>query len=103
MAKIIRKKRKFKLNSLLTLICAISFVGYLGSVTILKSHNISLNYELASINAENEEASRALESLRLEVSSYTDREYIMNVCNENGEDLSYSQQRVSYIYSEDSE
>lgn len=98
MAKIIRKKRKFKLNSLLTFICVLSFVGYIGSVTILKSHNISLNYELATLNAENEEAGRTLESLRLEVSSYTDREYIMNVCNENGEALSYSQQRVSYIY-----
>lgn len=98
MAKLIRKKRKFKLNSLLSLICVISGIAYVGSVTIVKSHNMSLNYELAQLNDENEEASRTLESLRLEVTSYTDREYIMNVCNESGEALTYSQQRVSYIY-----
>ena len=103
MAKIIRRKRKFRLNNLLALICVFSFIGYLGSVTLLKSYNISLNYELAQLNMENEEANRALESLRLEVTSYTDREYIMNVVNENGEDLTYSQQRITYIYNTDQE
>ena len=103
MAKIIRRKRKFRLNNLLALICVFSFIGYLCSVTLLKSYNISLNYELAQVNMENEEANRALESLRLEVTSYTDREYIMNVVNENGEDLTYSQQRITYIYNTDQE
>ena len=103
MAKIIKKKRKFRLNSFLTFVCVLSGLGYVGSVTVLHAHNVSKNYELIQLNIQNEEAQKKLETLRLEVASYTDREYIMNIVNENGEELTYSQQRVNYISNSEEE
>lgn len=98
MAKIIRKKRKFKLNSFINLVFVLSLMSYLTAVTLLHSHNVSLNYELANVLSENDAASEKLETLRLEVTSYTEREYLLSMCNDNGEALSYSQARVSYIH-----
>lgn len=85
------------------MIFVVSMLGYIGSVTVLHAHNVSKNYELIQLTQRNEEAQKNLETLRLEVANYTDREYIMNICNESGEELTYSQQRVTYISNSEEE
>ncbi len=97
MAKIVKKRRKFKLQGLLSIICVFSVFAYLGSAFLLKSMNMSLNYQLSQLNAQNAEDQKELDTLRIEVSRYTEREYLMTVLKDNGVDLTFSSDRITYI------
>ena len=100
MAKIVRKRRKFKLHNLLGIVCALSAVLYFSSITFLKSYNISLNKNYQTLKVQNEEEQKDLEILRLEVAKYTEREYLMSVCAEYGYELSFDSDRIEYITAE---
>ena len=100
MAKIIKKKKKFRLNTLITTMFIISIVGYVSSVTFLRSYNISLSYDLASISSSNEDNSKKLETLRLDVAKYTEKEYLMSMSNENGSNLKLDQNNIVRIVNE---
>lgn len=97
MAKIVKKKRKLKIHNLLSVICVFSIVAYLCSAFVLRSINMSLNYELSQLNSVNQEQQKELETLRIEVTKYTEREYLMAVLNENGIDLTFDSDRITYI------
>lgn len=97
MAKIVKKRRKLKVHNLINLIFAISIVAYLGSILGLKSYNMTLNYNLAKLETANQEAQKELDTLRLDVAKYTEREYLMSVCAEYGIDLNFDSDRITYI------
>lgn len=97
MAKIVKKRRKLKIHNLLSVICVFSVVAYLSSAFVLRSVNMSLNYELSQLNSVNQEQQKELETLRIEVTKYTEREYLMAVLNENGIDLTFDSDRITYI------
>ena len=97
MAKIVRRKRKLKLQNLLTLLLLVSLVLYFSSITFIKSYNISLNKNYQTIKMQNEEEQKELEILRLDVAKYTEREYLMSVCAQYGYDLSFDSDRIEYI------
>lgn len=97
MAKIVKKRRKLKIHNLVNIIFVFSLVAYFASFSILRSVNMSLNYELSQLNSENQENQKELETLRLEVTKYTEREYLMAVLTENGIDLTFDSDRITYI------
>ena len=103
MAKIVKKRRKLKIHNLLSVVCVLSVIAYLGSAFGLKSMNMSLNYELSQLNSVNQENQKELETLRIEVTKYTEREYLMAVLNENGIDLTFDSDRITYITEQVSE
>lgn len=103
MAKIVKKRRKLKIHNLLSVICALSVVAYLGSAFVLRSVNMSLNYELSQLNSVNQENQKELDTLRIEVTKYTEREYLMAVLTENGIDLTFDSDRITYITEQVSE
>ena len=103
MAKIVKKRRKLKIYNLLSIICVLSIVAYLGSAFVLRSINMSLNYELSQLNSVNQEQQKELDTLRIEVTKYTEREYLMAVLNENGIDLTFDSDRITYITEQVSE
>ena len=97
MAKIIKKKRKLKIHNLVNMIFVVSLFMYLSSFLFLKSYNITLNKEYTNIKLANEEEQKELETLRLEVAKYTEREYLVSVCAEYGVDLTFDSDRITYI------
>lgn len=103
MAKIVKKRRKLKIHNLVNIIFVLSIVAYLGSAFVLRSINMSLNYELSQLNSVNQEQQKELETLRIEVTKYTEREYLMAVLSENGIDLTFDSDRITYITEQVSE
>lgn len=97
MARIIRKKRKLKIHNLVNTIATLSLIAYLCSAFLLRSMNMTLNYQLSQLNSVNQENQKELETLRIEVTKYTEREYLMAKCAEYGVDLSFDSDRISYI------
>lgn len=94
-----KKKRKMKLNNLLTVICIVSGVLYFSSAMLLKSHNLSLNYKIEEIKAENAEKAKELESLQVDVSKLEDRVNIQEFADTHG--LKYNTENIFYIQKED--
>lgn len=69
MARIIKKRKTLKVNKILSFILALSCVMNLFSITVIKSHNLSLNKEIETIVIQNEENERNLQSLEIEVAN----------------------------------
>lgn len=101
MAKIVKKKRKLKLQGVIRIVFACSLISYLGTALLVRSKNVSLNRELTRLTAENQENQKVLDTLRLEVAKYTERDYLMAICAENGVELNFDANRVSHIDSEE--
>ena len=97
MAKIVKKKRKLKIHNLINCIFLASLCLYFGGTFFLKAYNITLNKQLTKIRIQNEEEQKELQTLRLEVAKYTERDYLMSVCAEYGVDLSFDSDRITYI------
>lgn len=97
MAKIVKRKRKLKIHNLVNMIAVVSLCMYLCSIFFLKSINITLNKQLTNIVMQNEEEQKELETLRLDVAKYTEREYLMSVCAQYGIDLTFDSDRITYI------
>jgi hypothetical protein len=97
MAKIVKKKRKLKIHNLVNLVLGISLCLYFGGTFFLKAYNITLNKQLTNLRLQNEEDQKELQTLRLEVAKYTERDYLMSVCAQYGVDLSFDSDRITYI------
>ncbi|PXX75213.1 hypothetical protein DES51_11929 [Dielma fastidiosa] len=85
----------------MNVIFSLSFIVYICSVTFLHSHNVALNYKLTAQQIEIEDANKRLETLKLEVAQFTEREYLMTISNENGGNLKLDQKNIVYISNED--
>ncbi|MGN1344635.1 MAG: hypothetical protein ACI4U3_08650 [Traorella sp.] len=101
MAKIVKKKKKLKVHNLVNMILFVSVLMYLGSILLLKSFNITLNKELTHLNATNQDTQKENETLRLEVAKYTERDYLLSVCDKYGVELNFDSDRITYIDDEE--
>ena len=64
MAKIVKRKRRFKFGTFVNVIFSLSFIVYICSATFLHSHNVALNYKLTAQQIEIEDANKRLETLK---------------------------------------
>lgn len=94
-----RKKKKMKLNNFLIVVCVISGILYFSSVMLLKSHNLSLNYKIEAIKADNNEKAKELESLQVEVSRLEDRVNIQEFADTHG--LKYNTENIFYVQNDE--
>ena len=101
MAKLIRKKKKIKLDGLLSIVFTISLFLYLGSTTLLKSYNLSMNHNLQNIIDDNAMKQRDIESLKIELSKYTESNYLMAAVESNGSKATYDLNRIIHIQEEE--
>lgn len=97
MAKIVKKKRKLKVHNLVNLIFLVSILMYFGSIFFLKSMNITLNKQLTDLSSQNQDEQKAIETLRLDVMKYTERDYLLSVCAKYGIELNFDSDRITYI------
>lgn len=101
MAKLVKKKKKLKIDGLLSLLFVFSLFAYLGSTTLLKSYNLYTNHRLYTIEAENKEMQNDIHTLQLELAKYTDSNYLMSVFEKNGVAATYSLDRIVDINDEE--
>lgn len=101
MAKLVKKKKKLKIDGLLSLLFVFSLFAYLGSTTLLKSYNLYTNRKLYAIETENNEMQNDIHTLQLELAKYTDSNYLMSVFEKNGVDATYSLDRIVDINNEE--
>ena len=90
-----RKKKKMRLNDVLSYLCVLLCITYFSSAMLLKAYNLSLNYKITKIQSENSENSKELEVLELEVSALENRATIQKVAEEYG--LKHNSENVFYL------
>lgn len=100
MAKIIKRKKRFRSNTFVNALFIVSFIGYIASVTFIHSINVSLSYELTAQTSLNEDNTKKLDTLRLDVAKYTEKEYLMSMSNQNGGNLKLDQNNIVRINNE---
>lgn len=100
MAKIIKKKKRFKFGTFINIFALLSLFAFLGTATLLRSYNVSLSYELSEQTAMNEDNTKKLDTLRLDVAKYTEKEYLMSMSNQNGGNLKLDQNNIVRINNE---
>ena len=79
MAKIIRKKRKLKIQALASLFFFFSMLLYLGSVTMLKSYNYVLSAKAESIEAQRVDLQAQVATLEAAVKQLSNYDYIVSI------------------------
>ena len=79
MAKIIRKKRKLKIQALASLFFFFSMLLYLGSVTMLKSYNYVLSAKAESIEAQRVDLQAQVATLEATVKQLSNYDYIVGI------------------------
>lgn len=84
MAKIVKKKRRLKIEAMVSLFFLLSLFMYLGSALFLKSYNVILSADLNNKESELAKKNDEMESLRLAVKELEDRDRILAVANESG-------------------
>lgn len=84
MAKIVKKKRRLKIEAMVSLFFVLSLFMYLGSALFLKSYNVILSADLNNKESELAKKNDEMESLRLAVKELEDRDRILAVANESG-------------------
>lgn len=99
MAKIIKKKRKLKLQAVASLLLFVSIFLYLGSVTVLKSYNVILSTQAAVAGDEKSKLQEQVATLETTVKQLSDSDYIMKIAEAN--DLKSIQSNVKVLSGEE--
>lgn len=84
MAKIVKKKRKLKINAIASLFFFISIFLYLGSMTILKSYNVVLSTKASTASAEREKLQEEVSTLETVVKTLSNSDRIAKIAEDNG-------------------
>lgn len=99
MAKIIKKKRKLKLQAAASLLFFVSIFLYLGSVTVLKSYNVILSTQASVAGNEKSKLQEQVATLETTVKQLSDSDYIMKIAEAN--DLKSIQSNVKVLSGEE--
>lgn len=83
MAKIIKKKRKLKIEAFATLFFFVAVVLYLGSMTALKSYNVVLSSQSEATNYEVSKMSEQVTSLENSVKQLASADRIIAIAAED--------------------
>ncbi|MDQ0362221.1 cell division protein FtsL [Breznakia pachnodae] len=84
MVKIVKKKRKLRIEGLISLIFVISILCYFGSVTILRSQNVVKQTQLGEIENDIELLDSDVANLTLEVKQLDSRDRILEIAEKHG-------------------
>ncbi len=84
MAKIVRKKRKLKIQALASLFFFLSLLLYLGSVTILKSYNYVLSGEVEEKESARADLQAEVANLEATVKQLSNYDYIVSIAEKAG-------------------
>ena len=95
MAKLIKKRKKLKLNNFASLLFTISVLTYICTMVFVKSYNATLQNQLTDLQVKNKVQQEKNQTLKLEVEKMTNRANLVAIVNEEG--LSYIEQNVVAI------
>lgn len=84
MAKIVKRKRKIRLEAFATLFLFVSIFLYLGCATGLKSYNVLLSDQAETMAAQRDEKKVQVSTLETEVKKLTDSDRITAIAEDAG-------------------
>lgn len=84
MVKIVKKKRKLRIEGIISLVFVLSILCYFGSVTILRSQNVVKQTQLGEIENDIELLDSDVSNLTLEVKQLDSRDRILEIAEKNG-------------------
>ncbi|MEF9920292.1 MAG: cell division protein FtsL [Erysipelotrichaceae bacterium] len=84
MAKVIKSKRKVRIEAIATLFFVLSILLYLSSSLFLKSYNVALSKTVSTKESEVAKMKDDVESLRLAVKTLENRDRVLSVAKEAG-------------------
>lgn len=84
MARVVRKKRKFKLQGIATLFFVVSIFLYLGAVFGLKSYNITLQAHAQDLAQQRADLEETVKSAELDVKSLQNKDRVTAIAAEDG-------------------
>lgn len=84
MAKIVKKKRRLRIEGIATVFFIVSAMLYLGSALFLKSYNVTLSKSLTIKENELGEREEAIEETRIAVKELENRDRILGVAESDG-------------------
>lgn len=98
MVKIVKKKRKLRIESLVAMIFAFACISFLFSVTVLRSHNVLLTRQSNEIERVNDKLANDVANLEVEVKQLDNRERILEIAKEHG--LTVNQESIVSVVSD---
>lgn len=101
MVKIIKKKRKLRIESIVTMFFMVSVLGFLFSATILKAHNVSLSKESEAVERVNDKLENDVANLEVEVKRLDNRDRILDIAEEHG--LTVNQNSIVSVIGDNAE
>lgn len=84
MARVVRKKRKLKLQGFATLFFMVSICLYLGAMFGLKSYNITLQAQAQDLAQQQTDLENNVKSAELDVKSLQNKETVTAIAAEDG-------------------
>lgn len=84
MVKVIKKKRKLRLEGVITLLLLVSIVAFLCSFTIVRSHNVLLAKQLNEEERALDKLTNDVDNLEVEVKQLDNRERILEIAKQQG-------------------
>lgn len=84
MAKLVKKKRKLRINAIASLFFFISIFLYLGSMTALKSYNVVLSAQAETALVEREKLQDEVNTLETAVKTLSNSDRIAKIAEDNG-------------------
>ena len=95
MVKIVKKKRKLRVEGIVSLVFVLSILCYFGSVTILRSQNVVKQTQLGEVQKDIELLNSDVANLTLEVKQLSSRDRILEIAEKHG--LSVRQDQIVSI------
>ncbi|MEG0290537.1 MAG: cell division protein FtsL [Erysipelotrichaceae bacterium] len=95
MAKVIKNKRKVRVEAIAVLFFVISILLFLSSSLFLKSYNVSLSKEVSEMENVVAKKKDDVESLRLAVKTLENRDRVLSVAKEAGMEI--NQNNVVFV------
>lgn len=91
------KKKKLNIENLVAMIFVVSFLAYLGSITVLRSYNVVLASEEKQMQDEIVKARNDVANLEFDVKKLDNREYILSIAEQEG--LKINQENIVSVAS----
>ena len=92
MVKIVKKKRKLRIEGIISLVFVLSILSYFASVTILRSQNVVKQTQLSDVENDIEVLESDVANLTLEVKKLGSRDRILEIAERHG--LSVRQEQI---------
>lgn len=98
MAKIIKKKRKIRIESIIAMIFVFACLSFLFSITVLRSHNVLLTRQSNELERVNDKLANDVANLEVEVKQLDNRDRILEIAKEHG--LTVNQDSIVSVVSD---